>query len=76
MRALADASGNEIIFAGKIRVEKGSFTPKDETEPESTYEHYYKDSTGEHLGGKDTFDFVLRPRFGERTGKLVHGKQM
>ena len=52
-----DASGNEIIFAGKIRVEKGSFTPKDETEPESTYEHYYKDSTGEHLGGKDTFDF-------------------
>ena len=52
-----DTNGNEIIFA-KIRVEKGSFYTKDETEPESTYEHYYKDLYRvSNLGGKDTFDF-------------------
>ena len=72
-----DANGNEIIFAGKIRVEKGSFTPKDETEPESTYEHYYKDSTGEHLGGKDTFDFGAETQIlGSELASWCTGSQM
>ena len=57
-----DATAKEITFKGSIRVEKGSFTPKGESEPESTYEHYYKYGTGdategEHLGGKDSFNF-------------------
>ena len=55
-------NAKEITFKGSIRVEKGSFTPKGESEPESTYEHYYKYGTGdategEHLGGKDSFNF-------------------
>ena len=37
-------------------------------EPESTYEHYYKYGTGdategEHLGGKDSFNFGAETQF-------------